>query len=148
MTSIVELDVGPVAPASAVAWMEWAGQAFADLRNGPPSRTRLSAEALDGIEGYFEQWMPRARILDEAFRWQTEIDPDELEYLLCALQSLDARLSTDARRGPRQSAYDEGRLFFLVLVRALLHALETESPGRAAFADQLRAAWPSAAEVA
>ena len=148
MTSTVELDVGPVAPASAVAWMEWAEQTFAELRNGPRSKIVCSAEALDGIEGYFKQWMPRARILDEAFRWHTEIDPDELEYLLCALVSLDARLSGDARRGQRRPAYDEGRLFFLVLVRALLHALETESPGRAAFADQLRAAWPSAAEVA
>lgn len=148
MTSTVELDVGPVAPASALAWMEWAEQTFAELRRGPASRIRFSAEALDGIECYFRQWMPLAHILDEAFRWHTEIDPDELEYLVCALFSLDALLSGDAQRGQRRPAYDEGRLFFLVLVRALLHALETESPSRAAFADQLRGAWPSAAEVA
>ena len=144
MTSTVELDVGPVASVSAVAWMQWAEQTFAELRNG---RLQFSAGALDGIEGYFKQWMPQARLLDEAFRWQTEIDPDELEYLLHALVSVDARLSDDARRGQRRPTYDEGRLFFLVLVRALLHALETASPRRAAFADQLRAAWPSAAEV-
>ena len=148
MTSTVELDVGPVAPAGAVAWMEWAEQAFAELRNGPPTRFLFSTEVLDGIQGYFTQWMPRARILGEAFRWQTRIDPDELEYLLCALISLDARLSRDVRRGDRRPASEEGRLFFLVLVRALLHALATDSPGRAAFADQLREAWPSAAEVA
>lgn len=145
MTSAVELDVGPVAPASAVAWMEWAEQIFAELRNGPPSRAMFSAEALDGIEGYFKRWMPQAA-LDQAFRWRAKIDPDELEYLLCTLFRLDARF--DARQGQGQPAYDEGRVFFLVLVRALLHSLETESPGRAAFADQLRAAWPSAAEVA
>ena len=145
MTSTVELDVGPVAPASAVAWMEWAEQICAELRDGPPSRTTFSAEALDGIEGYFERWMPQAHVLDQAFRWRAKIDPDELEYLLCTLFRLDARL--DARQGQRRPAYDEGRVFFLVLVRALLHSLETESPGRAAFADQLRAAWPSAAEA-
>jgi hypothetical protein len=88
---------------------------------------------------------PRARIGDEAFRWHTEIDTDELEYLLCALFRLDARLSAEAQR---RRPCDEGRLFYLVLVRALLHALETGSPGRAAFADQLRSAWPSAADVA
>lgn len=148
MTSTVELDVGPVPPASAVAWMDWAAQTFAEFRRCPPPRTRFSAEALDGIECYFQQWEPLTHILDEAFRWQTEIDPDELEYLLCALFRLDEQPSGDARRGERRPAYDEGRLFFLVLVRALLHALETESPGRAAFADQLRTAWPSAAEVA
>ena len=146
MTSTVELDVGPVPPASAAAWMEWAELTFAELRSGPPSRTTFYAEALEGIERYFKQWMPQASVPDEAFRWRAQIDPDELEYLLCALLRLDAR--GDARRGQRRPAYDEGRVFFVVLVRALMHALETESPGRAAFAEQLRSAWPSAAEVA
>jgi hypothetical protein len=35
--------------------------------------------------------------------------------------------------------------FYLVLVRDLLHALEMEGTGRAAFVDQLRWGWPSAA---
>ena len=144
MSSTVNLDVGPVAPASAVAWIEWADETFGELRKGLSS-TSFSDEALDSIERYFAQWMTRARIGDEAFRWHTEIDTDELEYLLCALFRLDARLSAEAQR---RRPCDEGRLFYLVLVRALLHALETGSPGRAAFADQLRSAWPSAADVA
>lgn len=147
MTSTVALDVGPVAPASAVAWMEWADETFGELRRRPPSIGPRSREALDGIERYFEQWTARTRIRDEAFRWHTDIDPDELEYLLCALVSLDARLSGEAQRGQWRPDCGEGRLFFLVLVRALLHALETTTPGRAAFADQLRAGWPSADEV-
>ena len=112
-----------------------------------PSTVPLCAEALDGIEQYFEHWLPQARVQDEAFRWHTEIDPDELEYLLCALFRLESRLAAEAQRGQRRSSCDEGRLFCLVLVRALLHALETHSPGRAAFVGQLRSTWPGAAEV-
>lgn len=144
MSSTVNLDVGPVTPASAVAWIEWADEILAELRMDRPSTVPLCAEHLDGIEQYFEQWLPRARVQEEAFRWDTEIDPDELEYLLCALFRLDSQLAPEAQR---RSSCDEGRPFFLVLVRALLHGLETHSPGRAAFVDQLRSTWPTAAEV-
>lgn len=44
-------------------------------------------------------------------------------------------------------AHDEGRVFYVVLVRALLHAVEAESPDRAAFVEQLRSSWPSAVEA-
>lgn len=123
--------------------MDWAGEALGELRNEAP--LSLPAAVFDDIRGYLEQWMPRARTVDKPFRWQAEIDPDELEYLVHALFNLDAHLSAAAQRGERPSASDEGRTFHLVLVRALLRALETEGPGRAAFVDQLRSSWPSAA---
>ena len=138
----MRLDVGPVAPASAVAWIDWADEVFGELRNEPPTRASLPAAVLDEIGGYLEQWMPRT--VDEPFRWHAEIDPDKLEYLVHALFSLDTRLFSGARRGDRPGFPEEGRLFYLVLVRALLHALEEESPARAAFVDQLRSSWPSA----
>ncbi len=147
VSSTNSLDVGPVAPASAVAWIEWADETFRALREEPPSCAALSADAMDGIEAYFDQWMARGRTRDEAFRWRAEISPDELEYLLHGLFSLDVGLSADAQGRQRQPEGEEARPFHLVLVRALLHALESESPGRAAFVDQLCSAWPSAAKA-
>lgn len=141
----MRLDVGPVAPASAVAWIDWADEVFAELRNEPPTRVSLPAAVFEDLGGYLEQWMPRTRSVDKPFRWRAEIDPDKLEYLVHALFNLDTRLLAEARRGERPSCPEEGRLFYLVLVRALLHALEAESPARAAFVDQLRSSWPSAA---
>ncbi len=141
------VDVGPVAPASAVAWMAWADATFGELRKRHPGSTVSLIGGLDDIEHYFRHWLPRTCILNEAFRWHAEVDPDELEYLFHALFNLDARLVAEVHRGERQDVPDEGRMFYLVLVRALLHALETESPGRAAFVDQLRSSWPVAAEA-
>jgi len=63
----VRLDVGPVAPASAVAWMDWADEVFGELRNEPPTRVSLPAAVFDDIGGYLEQWMPRTRIVDKPF---------------------------------------------------------------------------------
>lgn len=140
----MRIDVGPVAPSSAAAWIDWADEVFEELRNEPPTRVSLPAAVFDDLGGYLEQWMPRARIVDRPFRWRAEIDPDKLEYLVHALFNLDTRLLAEAQRGERPSSPEEGRLFYLVLVRALLHALEVESPGRAAFVDQLRSSWPSA----
>ena len=140
----MRLEVGPVAPASAVAWMDWADEVFGELRNEPPTAVSPPAPMFADIGRYLEQWMPRARILDEPFRWQAEIDPDIVEYLVHALFNLDTQLLAEVRRGERPGPPEEGRLFYLVLVRALLHALEVESPARAAFVDQLRSSWPSA----
>ena len=141
----MRLDVGPVAPASAVAWIDWADEVFGELRNKPWTRASLPASVFDEIGGYLDQWMPRTRIVDKPFRWHAEIDPDELEYLVHALFNLDTRLLAEAQRGELPRSPEEGQLFYLVLVRALLYALEVESPARAAFVDQLRSSWPSAA---
>lgn len=140
----MRLDVGPVAPASAVAWIDWADEVLRELRNEPPTRVSLPAAVFDDIGGYLEQWRPRTSSVDKPFRWHAEIDADKLEYLVHALFKLDTRLLAEARGGERPGCPEEGRLFYLVLVRAMLHALEAESPARAAFVDQLRSSWPSA----
>lgn len=54
--------MGPVAPASAVAWMAWADEVFGELpADEPLSRVSLPAEMFDDIGGYLEQWMPHTR---------------------------------------------------------------------------------------
>lgn len=142
----MNLDVGPVAPASAVAWIEWAQEIVGELRSEPVPKVPPTADELDDVGKYLEQWMPRTGTV-ETFRWQAEVDPDKLEYLAHAFFKLDARLGSEVERGERSGTPEEGRSFYLVLVRALLHALEMESPARAAFVDQLRSSWPTAAEA-
>ena len=143
----MRLDVGPVAPASAVAWMTWADKAFTGLNAQPPSwmSPRSTGVSVD-VGSYLRRWMPCTGDLPESVRWQAEVDPDEIEYLVHALFSLDTRLSDEARR-EISGAPSEGCNFYLVLVAALLHALETQSPSRAAFVTQLRSSWPIAVEA-
>jgi len=100
---------------------------------------------LDDVDAYLGQWM--SEVTGQTFQWYGEIHPDELEYLVQAFFSLDARCRAEAQRGERAGAPVEGRAFYLVLVGALLHALETEGPVRAAFADRLRSFWPTAIEA-
>ena len=139
----MKLDVGPVAPASAVVWMKWVDVVCADLDSAPPSPTSPSTAGFVEAVSCLERWMPRTGGLRGTVRWQPDVDPDELEYLAHAFFKLDTQLSDEVA----SPAPPEGRAFYLVLVRALLHALETESPSRAAFVDQLRSSWPTAAEA-
>ena len=135
--------MGPVEPASAAAWLQWADETLAELRQRSGTGASLPPEVLDELHYYVEQWRPKTRSMKSNFRWHGDIDPDELEHLVHAFFTLDAQLSHEFD-GERSAAPDRGRDFYLVLVRALLHALETDSPGRAAFADQLRSSWPIA----
>lgn len=139
------LDVGPVAPASALVWIEWAHKILRQLRNEPVSAVSLPAPMLDHIDVYLDEWERTTVDSGATFRWRVEIDPDELEYLTNAVYSIEIQLS--ATSWPGEGTPAEGRDFHLVLVRALLHALTLESPPRAAFANQLRSSWYSSAEA-
>lgn len=142
----MRLDVGPVAPAGAVAWMEWAEGALEGLSSRPASGPSPSSSVFVDAASYLQRWTPCTGSLARTLRWQADVDPDELEYLLHAFFHLDTQLSEEGGAGV-PDAPQEGRTFYLVLVRAILHALETESPGRAAFVAQLRSSWPVAAEA-
>jgi len=139
--TLVDLEVGPVARPSAEAWIGWAHGICRELRDQPPSDLTPSVDALDDVDAYLVQWTPQGA--GDTFRWQAEIDLDELEFLVQGLFALDACCRAQAQR----QAPAEGRPFYVVLIGALLHALETECPVRAAFADRLRAFWPTAADA-
>lgn len=139
--------VGPVAPDCVLAWTEWAHAVLDDLRNDPRTGACLSAGVLDDIEGYVAEWERITGRSDDAFRWQGEVHPDHLEYFTNALYNLDVHLAADGQPGTAMALPPEGRQFHLVLVRALLTALADGSSARAAFADQMRSSWPTAAEA-
>ena len=138
--------MGPVAPASAVAWMEWADDALEGLSARPASGPSPSPAVFVDAASYLQRWMPCTGSLPKTLRWQADVDPDELEYLVHAFFKLDTQLSNQVGAGVPH-APRESRTFYVVLVRALLHALETQSPARAAFVAQLRSCWPVAAEA-
>lgn len=141
----MRVDVGPVARASAVAWIEWADGVCGDLQSDSSRDT--CPPLLFGAGGYLQQWKRSDLSAGGTFRWHADVDPDELEYLIHALLRLDAQLAAEVEDGGQPPAPDHGREFFLVLVRDLLYALEMEGTGRAAFVDQLRCCWPIAAEA-
>jgi hypothetical protein len=139
------VDVGPVARTSALRWVEWAEAVLEELRADAAGSDGLPV--LAHFEFYLRNWRRMACDGTADFRWEAEVDPDSLEFFTHALYNLDRRLAAEVERGEREAGPVEAHAFNLVLVRGLLDALAGESPGRAAFADQLRWSWPSAIEA-
>ena len=142
----VRLDVGPVEPASAIAFLAWADEALEGLSARQASGPSPSPSVFVDAASYLQRWMPCTGSLPKTVRWHADVDPDELEYLVHAFFKLDTHLSKQVE-AQVPDAPQESRIFYVVLVRALLHALETQSPARAAFVAQLRSCWPVAAEA-
>ena len=142
----MKLCVGPVPPTSAEAWIGGAREMIGDRRRQPESAVKLPPEVLDDVAVYVESWAS-ANHRRDVFRWQVDVEPDELEYLTNALYNLDVRLADDARRVPERAQPAEARAFHLMLVQALRGALAQESPTRAAFVEQLRPSWPVVTEA-
>ena len=144
--AVVRVCVGPVPPTSAEAWIRWAREMIGDLRRQPESVVKLPPEVLDDVAAYVESWAA-ANHHGDVFRWQVDVETDELEYLTNALYNLDVRLADEARRDAERAEPAEARAFHLMLVQALLFALAQESPTRAAFVEQLRPSWPVVTEA-
>ena len=139
--------MGPVSRTSVLRWVEWAEAALAELDVDPAGDGDAPAVTRADFDCYLQDWRRMACHGSADFQWQAEVDPDALVYFTHALYNLDRRLSAEVGRGEREAGPAEARAFDLVLVRALLDTLASESPCRAAFAEQLRSTWPSAAEA-
>ena len=138
----MRVDVGPVEPTSARAWIGWAREMLGTLRHEPAATPTLTAEVLDDVGDYVDSWAGAASNGAGAFRWHVEIHPDELEYLTNSLYNVDLRLADQARPRPGRAEPTEGRAFHVVLVDSLLFALAQAGASQAAFAEQLRPFWP------
>ncbi len=114
----MRLDVGPVAPASAVAWLGWADEVYGDLGDRPASAVSAATGLSADVVSYLHRWIAHAGGVDQIYRWQAEVDPDELEYLVHAFCSLDAQMSAEGVVGEQPPVPEESRAFYLVLVGA------------------------------
>lgn len=139
----MRLHVGPVPPECAAVWTEWALDAIEELRAAPVPTGPLGPETLAAIEPYVRAWPQATPRQGDVFRWQSEVDPDQLEYVTNALYNLDGHLSEQVTQGHRRAAPVQGEVFHGVLVEALLRALAEDSRCRAAFSEQLGRTWPS-----
>jgi hypothetical protein len=138
----VKVNVGPVEPACAHAWIGWVQEMLGVLRREAVATLTLTDQVLDDVGAYVDRWCGAAHLDADAFRWHADVHPDELEYLTNCLYNLDRRLADQTRMCSARREPIEGRSFHVVLVDALLFALAHAGPSQAAFAEQLRSSWP------
>jgi hypothetical protein len=139
----VHVAVGPVSGASARAWISYARQVLATRR--PHDNETLPDDLRGAFEGYLTEWDAAAR--GREMRWETEVDPALVEYLVHGFYRVAVRLAEESeRRGGRVSP-PEGDEFYRALVNALLDAMAAEGPAAREFAQHLRDFWPGMVDI-
>jgi hypothetical protein len=134
----VHVAVGPVDAGSAKAWITWARELVAGL----PARDGTVSEDLQAaFATYLDEWSAIAEA-GATFRWETEAEPELVEYLVHGFYRLAGVITEEAERRGRRFSPPEGDAFYTALVNALLDALGEESAANAEFAGHLRAFWP------
>ena len=134
----MRIELGPVSPKSARAWVAYATEMLVLLRALPEQQ--LPPPALDAFASLLDVWRPIAE-RPEPFRWSSEEPPERVQYLLNALFVAGTLIEDEAASGRaplRPAVADE---FHVLLVREVLQTLEHQSDADAQFVEQMRNVW-------
>ncbi len=134
--------IGPVDAASATAFIDFARSVLEGYGSDDESLDdRVAAEVVTRFRGYLDEWDLVAERGGE-FKWATEIDLEQVEYLAHAFYRVAGKATEAAQvRGHRMMPI-EADAFYESLVQGLLHALEIAGTPAAEFAEELRQFWP------
>jgi hypothetical protein len=139
----VQVDIGPVPASSAAAWIEYARAVLEGygLDDDEPVDKHVGAEVVATFRSYLDEW---ARISKRGgdFKWSTEIELEQVEYLVHAFYRLAMRANAAAEARGRFYMPPEGEAFYMSLVHGLLDGLESTGTPAAEFAEELRQFWP------
>jgi hypothetical protein len=134
----VKIEIGPVARASALAWLDYATEAVADLRRVAPKS--VSSSALDG----FEELIPAWRLAAQGpgpFHWETDETPERVEYLMKALYTAGLEIEEGIELHGMKLRPTDADEFHIVLVRQVLDTLAQQGRSNAEFVESLRNEW-------
>ena len=134
----MRIELGPVSAASARAWLDYATEMLAMLRAQP--RPQIPGTALDGFAALLDEWRPIAEGGDK-FRWSSDERPERAQYLVNALYVAGTIIEDEASAGRAALRPREADEFHLLLVHAVLDALERESAADAHFVQEMRNVW-------
>lgn len=138
----MHIQIGPVPAPAVQAWVDYARSVLAGgVAGASRHELGLDDEMVELFEGYLDEW--ETCTADGAdLRWETELDPDRVEFVMHAFQRIAEALARAATQRGFPLAPAEGELFYRALVTAVVAALGGESPARGAYAEQLRDEWP------
>jgi hypothetical protein len=138
------VHVGPISSDGVTEWIAYA-RGILDERQRASAPDSLPPEVLAGFAGFLDEWEAVAG-RSSTFLWETDVDPEQIEFLALALYRLASDLAEAAERRGYGLMPPEGLLFYRVVVNGFLDAMTAESRSLAAYAEELRSTWPGLAE--
>jgi hypothetical protein len=138
----VQVGIGPVAASSATAWVDYARAVLEGYGlEDEPLDDEFGADVLASFRGYLDSWARVAKRGGE-FKWEAEVDLEELEYLVHTFYRVAGRADAAAEARGHRLMPPEADAFYASLVVGLLVALEHAGTPAAEFAEELRQFWP------
>jgi hypothetical protein len=134
----MKIEIGPVSRASAMAWLDYATAAVADLRRVAPGS--VAPSAIDGFEGLISTWREAAQA-PGPFHWQSDEPPERVEFLMKALYTAGVEIERGVETHGMQLRPTAADEFHVVLVRQVLDTLALESRSNAEFVESIRNEW-------
>ena len=138
------MHVGPVSSASALTWIGYA-RSVLDRAGDVVGGAAVPAEVVQRFTDLLDAWQSAAEH-GEAFSWEADVDPDELEFLAHAFLRVAEALADEAEVRGSEAAPAGADEFYQALVSGVVGALEGADRARAEFAEQLRQSWPGLQE--
>ena len=137
------MDIGPVAAASATAWIDYARAVLEGygLDDEQPVDGHVGSEVVTSFRDYLDEWARVAKRGGE-FKWSAEVELEEVEYLVHAFYRVVGLATAAAEARRKRLMPPEGEAFYESLVHGLLDALESAGTPAAEFAEELRQFWP------
>ena len=137
----MEVRIGPVPAASAVAWVGYARRVLAGATNRDDPPPGVEPDSVEEFSAYLDTWEAEAAGGDP-FIWAGELEPERLEYLThCFLRIVDHLSASASARGTVE-APPEGEAFYQALVSGIINALAAEGDSAGAYSEDLRSRWP------
>lgn len=141
--SMPRVQVGPVAAAAALEWIDNTARIVDAVRADPDvADVDIAPEVFDRFTHYLDTWRAVAQANDE-FVWSAEAAPSEVADLLEAWASIDRLDEAALAQIGMQWSTGQGREFFTILTAGVLGALEKHE-ATVALADRLRPQWGAA----
>jgi hypothetical protein len=136
----VLLMVGPVPPASVLAYVKVARDSLSTLQGDPRLAGTLTDDLLARFESLHDEWERIAEAGGSEFCWQQELEVEEAEWIIHGFFRVIEVIAADG--GPPQPLRDEVAAFYTPLVTSFLDAIERQGETPGAFASNLRLTWP------
>lgn len=137
----VEVRIGPVPAASAVAWVGYARGVLAGATNRDDPLPGVEPDSVEEFSAYLDTWEAEAAGGDPLI-WSGALEPERLEYLThCFLRIVDHLSASASARGSVE-APPEGEAFYQALVSGIINALAAEGDSAGAYSEDLRSRWP------
>ncbi|MGI9596249.1 MAG: hypothetical protein ACR2QK_08820 [Acidimicrobiales bacterium] len=133
------LELGPWPAQDVLRWTKFARRILVELRADPGCEELVSSDVVELWSRTLDEWSRAAVSVseneDEPFRWDSELEPEVVEFLL---DGLDKCLHSPTVMGwvtPAEA--EEQRAFTIRVVRAFVDGLNAEGRSCRHYADQI-----------